>query len=239
MSQERRSVLPDSFEMLGFFNRVLQKHLLVDRMYRMRRNQWLTAPQSKKDEDRHEFQDNVFTVTTDENCKILGGGMINDRVENLNMTGYVRTFSGKTISVKCDRRQNAVRIMEIVERKTSTPRDQLYIVNQVKVLNDKQTIEESSTEARATIEMSLRIMGGMEKEELMETSETQEDIKKRKLQEPSESKPSRLSEDVVHFRREIRLDQIQSEDQGGFRVSYQAIDHFAIYRMIEQKCHEW
>ena len=36
-----------------------------------------------------------------------------------------------------------------------------------------------------------------------------------------------------------RLDQIQSEDQGGFRRSYQAIDHPATYRMIEQKCHEW
>ena len=35
------------------------------------------------------------------------------------------------------------------------------------------------------------------------------------------------------------LDQIQSEDQGGFRRSYQAIDHLATYRMIEQKCHEW
>ena len=69
-------------------------------------------------------------------------------------------------------------------------------MNQGRVLNDKKTIEESSIEPGATIEMSLRIMGGMEEEELMETSETQEDIKKRKLKELSESKPSRRSEDV-------------------------------------------
>ena len=93
--------------------------------------------------------------------------------------------------------------MEIVARKTSIPRDQLYLVNQGKVLNDKKTIEESNIEAGATIEMSLRTMGGMEKEELMETSEAGEDIKKRKLKELSESKPSRLSEDVENLRREI------------------------------------
>ena len=36
-----------------------------------------------------------------------------------------------------------------------------------------------------------------------------------------------------------RLDQIQAEDQGGFRSSYQTADHLATYRMIDQKCHEW
>ena len=36
-----------------------------------------------------------------------------------------------------------------------------------------------------------------------------------------------------------RLDQKQAEDQAGFRSSYQTTDHLAMYRMIEQKCHEW
>ena len=75
--------------------------------------------------------------------------------------------------------------MEMVERKTLILRDQLYLVNQGKVLKDKKTKEESNIEAGATIEMSLRIMGGM-KEELMDTAETEEDIKKGKLQEVSE-----------------------------------------------------
>ena len=35
------------------------------------------------------------------------------------------------------------------------------------------------------------------------------------------------------------LDQKQAEDQAGFRKSYQTTDHFATYRLIEQKCHEW
>ena len=35
------------------------------------------------------------------------------------------------------------------------------------------------------------------------------------------------------------LDQLQSEDQAGFRSSYQTTDHLTTYRMIEQRCHEW
>ena len=35
------------------------------------------------------------------------------------------------------------------------------------------------------------------------------------------------------------FDQIQSEDQAGFRSSHLTTDHLATYRMIDQKCHEW
>ena len=46
--------------------------------------------------------------------------------------------------------------MDIVERKTLIPRDQLFLANHGKVLNNKKPIEESNIEAGATIEMSLR-----------------------------------------------------------------------------------
>ena len=91
-----------------------------DRLHRSMRYQWqaLTAHQSIKE---YEFQDYIFE---------LQEGMIENRVEKPDMTENVKTISGKTISVKCDRRQCAKRLMEIVERKTSIPRDQLYFVNQ-------------------------------------------------------------------------------------------------------------
>ena len=73
------------------------------------------------------------------------------------------------------------------------PERPAILVSQGKALNGKKTIEESNIEAGATIEMSLRTMGGMTNE-LMDTSETEEDIKKRKLKELSESKSSRLNE---------------------------------------------
>ena len=140
-------------------------------MYRMRRDQWqaVTVHQSKKEEDGYEFQEYIFTIATEENCKIFGGGRIKDRVENPNMTEHVRTKSGKTISIDCDRRQNATRIMETVERKTLILKDQLYLANPGTVLSD-----EKQYDAGATIDMSSRITGGMKKEE----PETEEDKKK-------------------------------------------------------------
>ena len=54
--------------------------------------------------------------------------------------------------------------------------------------------------------MSLRILGGMKKEELMDLSETEEDVKNRTLQELSESKSSRLSDDAEYLRREIMIE---------------------------------
>ena len=93
------------------------------------------------------------------------------------MTVYVRTIKGETISIKCDRQQKIANMLDILERKTSIPRGMMYLVSQGKVLNDKKTIEESNIEASTTIEMSLRKTGGMEKEELTETAETEEDLK--------------------------------------------------------------
>ena len=34
------------------------------------------------------------------------------------------------------------------------------------------------------------------------------------------------------------LDRAQPEDQGGFRRSYQTLDHLATYRLLEQECQE-
>ena len=48
----------------------------------------------------------------------------------------------------------------------------------------------------------------------------------------------KLFSTILYRRLYSRLDQEQAEDQAGFRSSYQTTDHFATYRMIEQKCHE-
>ena len=43
----------------------------------------------------------------------------------------------------------------------------------------------------------------------------------------------------LYSRLSPRLDQIQAQDQAGFRSSYQTTYHLATYRMIDQKWHEW
>ena len=49
----------------------------------------------------------------------------------------------------------------------------------------------------------------------------------------------KLFSTIFYSRLFPRLDQIQAEEQAGFRSSYQTTDHLATYRMIDQKCHEW
>ena len=49
----------------------------------------------------------------------------------------------------------------------------------------------------------------------------------------------KLFSTFIYSRLYSRLDQAQSEDQGGFRRSYQTLDHLATCRLLEQKCREW
>ena len=91
------------------------------------------------------------------------------------MTVYVKTISGKTINVKCDKKQRAATMAETVKRRAAIPRDMMYLVNQGKVLNEKKTIEENNIGNYITVVMSLRLLGGMEKNEQMNTQETEKD----------------------------------------------------------------
>ena len=53
-----------------------------------------------------------------------------------------------------------------------------YFVHQGKVMNEKKTIEENNSGTEATLEMSLRLLRRMEKNEQMDTQETEEDREK-------------------------------------------------------------
>ena len=95
------------------------------------------------------------------------------------MTVYVKMIYEKTISIKCDRNMTAAVISDEVEGRSSIPRDMIYLVHKRKKMSEKKTIKESNIEAEATIEMSLRLLGGMEKNEQMDTHETEETGRKR------------------------------------------------------------
>ena len=120
------------------------------------------------------------------------------------MTVYVKTINGTTISVKCDRKQKAATISDEVERRSSIPRGMTYLLHQGKMMNEKKTIEENNIGAETTIEMSLRLLGGMDESDKKDTSETEgEREKKRKLEETSEGKSTRTSEESVFLQKEI------------------------------------
>ena len=53
-------------------------------------------------------------------------------------------------------------ILDEVERRSLIPRDMIRLVHKGKMISEKKTMKENNIEAKATIEMSLRLLGGME-----------------------------------------------------------------------------
>ena len=91
---------------------------------------------------------------------------MNDVHEKLScMTVYVRTISGKTISIRCDMRQSITRIKDEIERKTKIPKALQHLSNQGKT--ERKTIQENNMMNEAILEMTLGLQGGMKEGEMM------------------------------------------------------------------------
>ena len=80
-----------------------------------------------------------------------------DMLEENYMTVYVKMVDGKTISIKYHRNMTAAVISDEVERRSLIPRDMIRLVHKGKMLSEKKTMKENNIEAKATIEMSLRL----------------------------------------------------------------------------------
>ena len=85
-----------------------------------------------------------------------------DTLEENYMTVYVNMSYGKTIRRKYNRNWTAAVILDEVERRSSIPRDMIRLVHKGKMLSEKETMKEHNIEAETTIEMPLRLLGGME-----------------------------------------------------------------------------
>ena len=134
-----------------------------------------------------------------------------DMLEENHMTEMIYE---KTISIKCHRNIAAAVISDEVDRRSSIPRDMIRLVHKGKMLSEKKTMKENNIEAEATIEMSLRLLGGMEMNEQMDTHETEEDReKKRKLEEGKEGKATKPNDDMVYLKRDIMEALKRSEEK--------------------------
>ena len=136
----------------------------------------------------------------------------NENEENYMMI-YVKMINRKTISIKCEGKQIATILFDEVERRSLIPRDMTYLAHQGKVMNEKKTMEENNIEPEATLVMSLRLLGGMENNEQMDTHATEEDReKKRKLEDGKEGKMMKPNDDTVFLRRDI-MEALKRPDQ--------------------------
>ena len=117
---------------------------------------------------------------------------------------YVKTINGKTISARHHKNMTAAVILDEVERRSLIPRDMIRLVHKGKMISAKKSMKENNIEAKETIEMSLRLLGGMEVNEQMDTHETEEDREKnRKLDEGKEGKMTKPNDDMAHLKRDI------------------------------------
>ena len=89
--------------------------------------------------------------------------------EKIHEVIYVKTINGKTISAKHHRNMTAAVILDEVERRSLIPRDMIRLVHKGKMTSEKKSMKENNIEAKETIEMSLRLLGGMEVNEQMDT----------------------------------------------------------------------
>ena len=124
--------------------------------------------------------------------------------EEIHEVIYVKTINGKTISTRHHRNMTAAVILEEVERRTLIPQNMIRLAHECKMISEKKSMKENNIEAKETIEMSLRLLGGMEVNDHMDTLETEEDReKKRKLDEGKEEKMTKPNEDMAYLRRDI------------------------------------
>ena len=130
--------------------------------------------------------------------------MSDDVLEENNSTIYVKTINKKTISICYYESMKAAVMLEEVERRTAIPRDMTRLTHKGKAINGKKSMKDNNIDANETIEMSMRLLGGMEVNEQMDTHETEEDReKKRKLDEGKEGKATKPSDDIAHLRKDI------------------------------------
>ena len=133
--------------------------------------------------------------------------------EEIHEAIHVKTINGKTISTRYYKNMTAAVILEEVERRTQVPRDMTRLVHKGKMINGKKSMKENNIEAKEMIEMSLRLLGGMEVNEQMDTHETEEDReKKRKLDEGKEGKMTKPNEDMAHLKRDI-MEALRKSDE--------------------------
>ena len=90
-------------------------------------------------------------------------------------------------------------ISDEVERRSLIQRDMIRLVHKGKMLSEKKTMKENNLEAEATIEMSLRLLGGLEVNEKMDTHETEEDTGRKRESWRKEKKEKRRNQTTTWF----------------------------------------
>ena len=86
-----------------------------------------------------------------------------------NMQIFVRTLSGKTITLQVDRRDTIANIKQMIHYRTEIPPEAQRLVFSSKELHDERTLEEYNITREATLQLALRLLGGSLSKDIMRT----------------------------------------------------------------------
>ena len=107
------------------------------------------------------------------------------KTDQKNMTVCVKTIEGKTISAICKKKAGNRKIKDEVERMRTIPRKHQCLVSQGNAVKDEVKIEDYNMKEGTTIEMTLRLQGGMKNDESMASAGIAEEMQvKRRTSEP-------------------------------------------------------
>ena len=104
-------------------------------------------------------------------------------LKNKRMTVHVKTIKGKTISVKCTAGSMAVHMMQQIDKKTETPKEQQHLVGRGRVLKDERKLKEYDIKDGETIELTMLLVGGTKRDETMPSKAMEEREAKRRTSE--------------------------------------------------------
>ena len=93
--------------------------------------------------------------------EMLDAGRYNDLTDGrYQKTMYVKTRTGKTITVEIDLKHTVVTVKGQIEAKTSIPKDHQHLASRGKVLMNNKTLKDYNITGGETIEMTALPLGG-------------------------------------------------------------------------------
>ena len=113
--------------------------------------------------------------------EMLNEGKYNDLIDGrYEKTIFVKTWTGKTITVDIDLKYIVDTVKGQIEAKTRIPKDHQHLTSRGRVLMDNKTLKDYSVAGEETIEMTALLHGGTKNKSLSPTSMEAERDKKRK-----------------------------------------------------------
>ena len=143
------------------------------------------AHRSQQQQHAVQAHESNNTELTDGMDVMLNEGKYNDLTDGrYEKTIFVKTWTGRTVSLETDLDHAVETVKRQLEAKTGIPKDHQHLTSRGKVLMDNRTLKDYYISRGETIELSALLLGGMKNKSLSPAPMRTDREKKRKESEP-------------------------------------------------------